>query len=111
MRLNRAKIPEKFVIETFTFDRQPKLNKKRLVNLYDSFGYMLNHQNIIWIGPTGIGKTGIATSFLIHTINGGYNGLFISFPELVEQLHQSIADHSESKVIKTFSSFDCLLID
>lgn len=111
MRLNRSKIPEKFEIETFPFSRQPKLNKKRVVNLYDSFGYMLHHQNIIWIGPTGIGKTGIATSFLIHAINRGYNGRFISFPDLVEKLHQSMGDHSEAKVIKTFSSFDCLLID
>ena len=28
MRLARARIPEKFVIETFPFARQPKLNKK-----------------------------------------------------------------------------------
>jgi DNA replication protein DnaC len=111
VRLNRAKIPEKFVIETFPFARQPKLNKKRLVNLYDSFAYMLNHQNIMWIGPTGIGKTGIATAFLINAINRGYNGRFITFPELVELLYQSIGDHSEAKVIKTFASYDCLLID
>jgi DNA replication protein DnaC len=111
VRLNRAKIPEKFVIETFPFDKQPRLNKKRLVNLYDSFAYMLIHQNMIWIGPTGIGKTGIATAFLINAINRGYNGRFITFPELVELLYQSIGDHSEAKVIKTFASYDCLLID
>jgi DNA replication protein DnaC len=29
MRLARARIPEKYVIETFPFDRQPKLNKKK----------------------------------------------------------------------------------
>ena len=28
MRINRARIPEKFVIETFPFDQQPKLAKK-----------------------------------------------------------------------------------
>ena len=28
MRLARARIPEKYVIETFPFNRQPKLNKK-----------------------------------------------------------------------------------
>ena len=111
MKLSRAKIPEKFVIETFPFDKQPKLSRKKLLNLYDSFGYMLNHQNMVWIGPTGVGKTGIATAFLIHAINRGYNGRFITFPELVELLYQSIGDHSEAKVIKTLASYDCLLID
>jgi DNA replication protein DnaC len=113
MRLSRARIPEKFTIETFPFNRQPKLNKKKLLNLYDSFDYMRNRsgQNIIWIGPTGVGKTGLATAFLIDAINRGYSGRFVSFPELIEVLYQSIGNHSESKVIKTFASYDCLLID
>ena len=111
MRLNRAKIPEKFVIETFPFTRQPKLNKKKIVNIYDNFDYMKKCRNVIWIGPTGTGKTGLATAFLTHAIDQGYNGRFIAFAELVEQLYQSVADHTEAKVIKTFAASDCLLID
>ena len=72
---------------------------------------MSNNQNIIWIGPTGTGKTGLATAFLIQAITHGYNGRFITFPELIEMLYQSIGDHSEAKLIKTFASYDCLLID
>jgi DNA replication protein DnaC len=111
MRMSRAKIPEKYVIETFPFTQQPKLNKKKLLNLYDTFDMLKNGRNIIWIGPTGVGKTGLATAFLIHAITSGCNGRFISFPELIELLYQSIGDHSESKVIKTFASYDFLLID
>ena len=110
-RISMAKMPEPFVIETFPFDRQPKLNKKIILSLYDCLDYMLKQQNIIWIGPTGTGKTGLATSFLTQAINKGYRGRFILFPELVETLYQSIADHTEAKVLKTFASYDCLLID
>lgn len=111
LRLNRAKIPEKYVIETYPFSRQPKLSKKKIENMYDSFDYMKSSRNIVWIGPTGTGKTGLATSFLVRAIDKGYKGRFITFPELVEQLYQSVADHTEAKVIKTFASCDCLLID
>ncbi len=111
MRLTRAKIPEKFVIETFPFTRQPKLNKKKIVNMYDGFDYMSKCRNVIWIGPTGTGKTGLATAFLTHAIDQGYNGRFIAFAELVEQLYQAVADHTEAKVIKAFVGSDCLLID
>ena len=38
MRLARARIPEKYVIETFPFARQPKLNKKKIINMYERFG-------------------------------------------------------------------------
>lgn len=110
-RLQRAKIPEKLVMETFPFDRQPNLNKKKLLNIYDAFDYLPKHQNIIWIGPTGTGKSGLATAFLIHAIHLGYNGRFILFSELIELLYQSIADHSQDKVIKTFAAYDCLQID
>jgi len=111
MRVNRAGIPERFVLETFPFERQPKLDKKRIESIYDGFDYMTKSRNIIFIGPTGTGKTGLATAFLTHAINQGYNGLFISFPELVEHLYQSIADNSQAKTIKKLLSYDCLLID
>jgi DNA replication protein DnaC len=111
MRLNRAKIPEKWGIETFPFDRQPKLNRKKTLHIYDAFDYMTKSRNIIFIGPTGVGKTGLATAFLIHAINNGFNGFFISFPDLVERLYQSVADHTESKMIKKLTAYDCLLID
>jgi len=56
MRLARARIPEKYVIETFPFDRQPKLNKKKILNMYDRFDYMEKCRNLIFMGPTGTGR-------------------------------------------------------
>ena len=111
LRRARAKIPEKYVMETFPFKRQPKVNKKKVLALYDSLDYMTKHQNIIWIGPTGVGKTGLATAFLMHAIDHEYKARFILFPELIEMLYQSMADHSQDKVMKTWFSYDCLLID
>lgn len=70
----KAKIPEKYVMETFPFNRQPKLNRKKILALYNSFNYMTKEQNIIWIGPTGVGKTGLATAFLMHAIDHEYSG-------------------------------------
>jgi len=110
-RLSRAKIPEAFVMETFPFDRQPNLNRKKMLNLYDSFDYVSKNQNVIWIGPTGTGKTGLATAFLIQAINRGKSGCFVGFPELIEMLYQSVADHSQENVVTKFASYDCLLID
>lgn len=111
LRLKRAHIPEVLVMETFPFDRQSKLNKKKILGIYDSFDYMTKKQNIIWIGPTGVGKTGLATAFLINAINHGYNGRFIGFADLVDALYKSKGSYTEHKLIKQFLSYDCLLID
>jgi DNA replication protein DnaC len=110
-RLKRASIPERYAIETFPFKKQPKLNKKKVLALYDGFEYIKRKQNIILLGPTGCGKTGIATCFLIHAINRGYTGRHVMFAELIGDLFRSAADHSEEKVIKKYFSYDCLLID
>lgn len=111
LRLSRAKIPELLLMETFPFQRQPNLNKKKILALYDSFDYITKNQNIILVGATGCGKTGLATAFLIQAINRGYTGRYILFGELIDMLLKSTADHSEEKVIRTFTYYDCLLID
>jgi DNA replication protein DnaC len=111
LRLKRACLPEQLVIETFPFERQPKLDQKRILALYDAGDYLPQRRNIIWVGPTGCGKTGLAVSFLIQALERGYTGRCILFHELLSQLYASVADHSEEEVIKRFVHYDCLLID
>jgi DNA replication protein DnaC len=111
LRRQRAHIPEILEIETFPFSRQPKLDRKRIMSLYDGFDYMTKQRNLIWLGRTGCGKTGLATSFLLQALDRGYRGYFITFPELVAELFQSLADRSEQKLLKRYASYDCLVID
>jgi DNA replication protein DnaC len=110
-RIKKAGIPELLVMQTFPFDQQPKLKKKFVLELYDSSRYLTEKQELIFIGPTGCGKTGLATAFLVHAINQGYRGYFIDFRKLLELLLRSKADHTESKVIKRFQNYPILLID
>jgi DNA replication protein DnaC len=111
LRLKHARLPEPWVIETFPFEQQPKLNKKKIMALYDSLEYMTRSQNIIWLGGTGVGKTGLAISFLVQAINQGYSARYVMFAELVAELYQAVADHSEAKVLKKYVSYEALCID
>jgi DNA replication protein DnaC len=111
LRLKRAHIPELLDLATFPFDRQPKLDRQTILSLYEGFEYMTQAHNIIWMGPTGCGKTGLATGFLLQAINRGYTSRFVLFPDLVQELFASVADHSEAKVLQHYLAYDCLLID
>ena len=110
-RLKRAKIPELFVMDTFPFHKQPRLKKKLVLEFYDALLFMKDKQDLLFIGPTGCGKTGLATSFLVHAVNQGFRGLFIDFSDLLDNLYQSRGDYSEAKLMRKYSSLDVLLID
>jgi len=110
-RLKRAKLPELWVMETFPFAKQPRLKRDLVMQLYESLQFVKEKQDLIFIGPTGCGKTGLATSFLVHATNHGHRGLFLDFGELVNTLYRSRGDQSESRLLKSLASYEVLLID
>lgn len=110
-RLKAAGIPQLMVMETFPFHRQPKLRKKMVLELYDSLRFLTESQVLLFIGPTGCGKTGLATSYLVHAINNQYRGRFVDFDDLLRQLYASLADRSDKRLLKRLAKIDCLLID
>jgi DNA replication protein DnaC len=79
--------------------------------LYDSLGYMHQSQNLLWLGATGCGKTGLATSFLTRAIQQGCSGRYVLFAELITQLYHSVADHSQARLLKKYVNCDVLHID
>ena len=110
-RISKSGIKDIYYIATFPFDQQPKMNKRKILAAYDSFDYIEKHRNIVWIGPTGAGKSGLATSFLIQALEKGLTGRFVSFNQLIRDLYKSTADHSEEKILKPLMACDCLVVD
>jgi DNA replication protein DnaC len=110
-RVAQANIEDEWRLSTYPFDRQPELERRKIMTVYDAMEYARGHRNIVWVGPTGCGKTGLATSFLMQALEQGYSGRLVSFSQLVQELYQSAADHSEHKVLRPYSRCDCLVID
>ena len=111
LRRQRANIPEILEIETYPFDRQVNLDRRKIMSYYDSFDYMTHKRNMVWLGPTGCGKTGLATAFLLQAIDRGHRGYFVTFPELLQQFFRALADRSDDQVLQRYLSHDCLVID
>jgi DNA replication protein DnaC len=110
-RIKKANIPELWTMETFPFNKQPRLKYKLIKELYDSSSYLTDKQDLIFIGPTGSGKTGLATAFLLQAINQGHRGYFIDFRKLLEMILRAQGDHTEDKLLSRFQNDDILLID
>ena len=60
-RIRRANLPERWSLETFPFARQPGVNRKQIRTLAE-LEFIPKAENIVFIGETARGKTGLACS-------------------------------------------------
>lgn len=109
-RIKRARIPEILTIESFPFDRQPALRPAQIKQLAE-LDFVARHQNVVLIGPTGVGKTGIATGLLLKALHNDLRGVFLKAQDLFDELFASVADRSSRRLLDHLARVDLLLID
>ena len=73
--------------------------------------FVAKAENIVFIGPTGVGKTGLASGLLLKALQSGYRGRFIRAQDLFDEMYASLADRSTRKLLSYLSRVDVLLID
>ena len=83
-RIKQARLPEAWTLESFPFKRQPGVNAKQLRALAD-LEFVAKAENLVLIGPTGVGKTGLASGLLLKAIQNGYRGRFVRAQESGEE--------------------------
>lgn len=109
-RLDQARLPWRWTLESFPFERQPGVNKAQIYTLA-GLDFLRRAENILLIGEPGTGKTGIAIGLLREACLNGYNGRFYNAQELLDELYASLADRSTPKLLKRLSCLQPLLID
>jgi len=109
-RLNQARIPWAWTLDTFPFDRQPSLSKTQIMTLA-GLDFIRRGENIIFSGSTGTGKSGLAAGILRQALISGLRGRFYSVQDLLDQLYASLADRSTPKLLKTLRRYDLLVLD
>ena len=68
-------------------------------------------ENIVFIGETGVGKTGLMVSLARKAVQNGYRALFITAQDLLDDMYASLADRSSRRLLKTLANVDVLAID
>ncbi len=109
-RIRRARLPERWALETFPFDLQPGVNRRQIQTLAE-LDFIPKAENIVFVGSTGTGKTGLASSLLLKALQNGYRGEFVRAQDLFDDMYASLADRSSRKLINRLARLDLLLID
>lgn len=108
MRTAMARFP--FVKPLETFDYQPSIDKKQVMTL--ARGHFIEHgDNVIILGPPGVGKTHLAVSLGLKAIAAGYRVLFTAAAHLITTLTKAHAEGRLEEKLKFFTTPRLLIID
>jgi DNA replication protein DnaC len=109
-RIKRAAMPEQWTLESFPFKQQPGVSQKQIRG-FAELDFIAKAENIVFIGPTGVGKSGLASGLLLKALQNGYRGLFIRAQDLFDEMYASLADRSSRRLLNRLASVDVLVID
>lgn len=109
-RVKEAKLPASAAVEDIVADPQRGLDKANVRSLA-TCGWVRAKQNIIVLGPTGVGKSFVACALANAACRNGYRALYVRVPRLVHQLSIARADGSYTSELGRLSRFDVLVLD
>jgi DNA replication protein DnaC len=90
-------LPERWTLETFPFARQPGVSRKQIPG-FGELEFITKAENIVLVGKTGRGKTGLACGLLLKALENGYWCQFIKAQDLFDEMYASLADRSTRRL-------------
>ena len=97
-------------VKDFDFDFQPSINKQEILEL-ENLGFMDKAENIVFLGPSGVGKTHLATAIGIAAAKRRNITYFIKCHDLITQLKKAKIENRLEEIIKHFNKYRLLILD
>jgi len=110
MGLLIAHFPIKRTLEDFDFDLQPSLDR-RLFRELETGRFLAHAENVLLLGPPGVGKTHLAIGLGRKVVEQGAGCLFVSATALVAQLLKGESDGRLDERLTHFAKPKLLIID
>lgn len=109
-RVRRASFEHQRTLEDFDFHFNPAVPKAKVIDLA-TCAFIERHDNILIIGPTGVGKSHIAQSLGHRACRAGHSALYVAAHDMLKQLRAARADSTYDRRMLRFTSPDLLVID
>jgi DNA replication protein DnaC len=83
--LRLSGLPFAKTIDEFDFSFQPKLDRQQVMSLFD-LSFVSRKENVIFLGPPGVGKTHLAVSLAVKACRAGLGIYFTTMANLIARL-------------------------
>lgn len=110
LALRRARFRYQASIEDIDFTSSRGIDKNLLLRLADC-SYIDKNESVLITGPTGVGKSHIASALGHHACSHEYKVLYFNTAKLFTRLKLAKADGSYTKEINKIAKQDLLILD
>ncbi len=110
MRTNLARFPFVKGLDAFDFTYQPSLDKKQTQSLA-SCHFIEHGENVVILGPPGVGKTHLAVGLGLKAIECGYRALFTTAANMIATLARALSKGGLEDKIKLCTVPRLLIVD
>ena len=106
-----AKLPRGKSFATLTINELPKAIQKKVIGLRDNTQWALQADNVLLIGPSGVGKSHIAAALGLHLIEQGVRVKWLQATALVQLLQQARQELDLMGVMSKLDKYRVLIMD
>jgi len=110
LRMRIGGFPFEKRLDEFDFKFQPSLDKA-VIKEIASLRFIRNAENVVFLGPPGVGKTHLAIGLGIEAIEAGFKVQFANASNLVEKLEMADKEKKLDEKLRNLSKFHLLIID
>jgi len=109
-RLKAARFPTWRTLEEFDFSFQNSVSQQTVRDL-STFKFIEAKENLILLGPSGVGKSHLAIALGIEAVNAGYHVHFTTMDDLANKMYACLADGSLPRYIRSLLRNDLIILD
>ncbi len=106
-----AKLPRGKSFATLLINELPKAIRQTVIGLRDNTQWALKAENILLIGPSGVGKSHIAAALGLHLIEQGIRVKWLQATALVQMLQQAKQELELMTLMTKLDKYRVLIID
>ena len=109
-KLKYAGFPFRKTMEEFDFSFQPSIDKS-VVNDLMTLRFIHNRENLVFLGPPGVGKTHLSVAIGMHALQSDISVYYVSAVKLVQALRKEFMRDGLNTLLRKYARYPLMIID